>query len=760
MSQPKITFYVDIVSPFAYIAFHVLKNSKAFKQVEVQYVPILLGGLMKVCGNTPPLNIKNKDKWINTERQRLSKQFNVPILQDAPPGFPVSTLPIQRALVSLSLSHPQKLERAIELCYENFWAHWNDPTKPENLQAILGTVLGSDEEAQKVIARTKTEEVKQALGGNTTKAFEDGAFGLPWFVGKRRIGALSDNQKVFVDHVRQLPTREERPRGTGASITWIQSTEEMDYYRQNELPETVKRYKTYTDQFQAWLLQTAFQRGVEIANVVADQAKKKKNKKGYRIPLQKQEQLVNAIAATSIPLADTSGIDDLGDAIRSRKEVTQYHKQNNTADLGHEYFNGSLEALMAVLKDLVPGINKARNGKTDTSTLVFIQFPAESNKSQDEQDDLLEKMRKRDQVDMDDGSQQQQPLTSKTKTKAPIPEENLLTAEEEQLRRDFLVLCFLYKFNRIRAVVYEVWVTYHEGHVNAMTAALVTDLAQDHLHQNVKALMEELDLLPGDLAILIRQLFDTIKAAPNTGVQNAATPLTEKALHHLFCLDDAAVLIKSYVTNKRPMKDSIGNDIQEHPLMIFLRFFDVIRKGNLKLPKWDHFTAEMLLHQSTSQDYLPFGLAIVLDIQEAVRDDCRRMLRDLTEHGLDIARCIRCHVDYEDRMWAKGTKPDYMCKEEIKFSTLLLKPLDRLLDWLQDVLNSREVPMAASVFITVHSTLAGLSMWHYNQIYHHTTITKIQWFINGLAHLYNAACQIGGLNIQWPDLDYLIKMHG
>lgn len=151
----------------------------------------------------------------------MSKQFNVPILQDAPPGFPVSTLPIQRALVSLSLSHPQKLERAIELCYENFWAHWNDPTKPENLQAILGTVLGSDEEAQKVIARTKTDEVKQALGGNTTKAFEDGAFGLPWFVGKRRIGALSDNQKVFVDHVRQLPTREERPRGTGASITWV-----------------------------------------------------------------------------------------------------------------------------------------------------------------------------------------------------------------------------------------------------------------------------------------------------------------------------------------------------------------------------------------------------------------------------------------------------------------------------------------------------------------------------------------------------------
>ena len=63
----------------------------------------------------------------------------------------------------------------------------------------------------------------------------------------------------------------------------------MDYYRRNELPETVKRYKTYTEQFQAWLLKTGIQRGVELANIVADQAKKKKSKKGYRIPLQEQE---------------------------------------------------------------------------------------------------------------------------------------------------------------------------------------------------------------------------------------------------------------------------------------------------------------------------------------------------------------------------------------------------------------------------------------------------------------------------------------
>jgi 2-hydroxychromene-2-carboxylate isomerase len=126
----------------------------------------------------------DKDKWINAERQRWANHFNIPISPDVPPGFPVNTLPIQRALASLELSHPQKVESAVGLFWENFWVQWNDPTKPENIQAILMTVLGSEEEARKVFGRTKTDEVKKALNGNTSKAFEDGAFGLPWFVGE------------------------------------------------------------------------------------------------------------------------------------------------------------------------------------------------------------------------------------------------------------------------------------------------------------------------------------------------------------------------------------------------------------------------------------------------------------------------------------------------------------------------------------------------------------------------------------------------
>jgi hypothetical protein len=52
------------------------------------------------------------------------------------------------------------------------------------LLAILRTIVGSDEEAKKVLERTKTDEVKKVLTQNTDKAFQDGAFGLPYFVGQ------------------------------------------------------------------------------------------------------------------------------------------------------------------------------------------------------------------------------------------------------------------------------------------------------------------------------------------------------------------------------------------------------------------------------------------------------------------------------------------------------------------------------------------------------------------------------------------------
>jgi len=179
---PKITLYVDTVSPFAYIAYYILRNDPAFSKCEITYIPVFLGGIMKACGNTPPINIKNKDKWIAQERIRWAKIFNVPMNEKLPEDFPQLTLPNMRALCALTTitSSQKPLCDALDALFHAYWVEHRVTNKPDVLAEVLKEALG-DDMTSKVLGMMG-KEGKQVLAANTEKAVGDGAFGLPWFV--------------------------------------------------------------------------------------------------------------------------------------------------------------------------------------------------------------------------------------------------------------------------------------------------------------------------------------------------------------------------------------------------------------------------------------------------------------------------------------------------------------------------------------------------------------------------------------------------
>ncbi|KAK5009213.1 hypothetical protein LTR16_005486, partial [Cryomyces antarcticus] len=138
MARPKLTLYLDTVSPFAYMAFWVTRHSSVFKGCDTTYVPIFLGGVMKACGNTPPIKIKNKDKWIDIERLRWASSFRIPMAATMPDGFPPLTLSCQRALCALLLAVPEaqaqeKLTAAFDALYHAFWVERRPIQTPEVL---------------------------------------------------------------------------------------------------------------------------------------------------------------------------------------------------------------------------------------------------------------------------------------------------------------------------------------------------------------------------------------------------------------------------------------------------------------------------------------------------------------------------------------------------------------------------------------------------------------------------------------------------
>lgn len=155
-----------------------------FKDVAITYTPILLGGVMKACDNRAPLEIKNKDKWIDRDRQRWARAFDIPIASSAPDGFPVSTLAPMRALTALRRTNPDKLVPATDALYAAIWGparNKDEAHKPEGLARVLASVLGADE-TKRVMAEMGTDANKKALLDSVNEAVAEGAFGVPYFI--------------------------------------------------------------------------------------------------------------------------------------------------------------------------------------------------------------------------------------------------------------------------------------------------------------------------------------------------------------------------------------------------------------------------------------------------------------------------------------------------------------------------------------------------------------------------------------------------
>ncbi|KAI1921152.1 hypothetical protein LOZ65_003820 [Ophidiomyces ophidiicola] len=156
---------------------------------------------MKATRNNPPIYVKStcrapnfcpdrtaitvklcadKDKWINLERIRWSRYFNIPITPETPKGFPIMTLAVQRALCAVVSEVPNKLAPCLDALYHSLWVESNSEVgKPEGFVPVLSRVLGN-ETAEKMALKSTTEEVKNMLLANTERAVASGAFGLPW----------------------------------------------------------------------------------------------------------------------------------------------------------------------------------------------------------------------------------------------------------------------------------------------------------------------------------------------------------------------------------------------------------------------------------------------------------------------------------------------------------------------------------------------------------------------------------------------------
>lgn len=174
MSGKTIEFWFDFGSPASYLASTQMPRIAAETGAALVWRPMLLGGVFKATGNTSPVTVPAKGRWMMQDLQRWARRWGVPFAFN--PHFPINTLALMRGAVGLQMRRPQDFQRYVDSIFPALWETGRNLGDP----AVLATVLqeaGLDAEA--LLALTAEPEVKAALVAATEEAVARGVFGAP-----------------------------------------------------------------------------------------------------------------------------------------------------------------------------------------------------------------------------------------------------------------------------------------------------------------------------------------------------------------------------------------------------------------------------------------------------------------------------------------------------------------------------------------------------------------------------------------------------
>lgn len=175
----KIDFYFDFASPNGYLSLQALKKYQAEMDLEINYIPVLLGGIFKLTNNQPPMiafgEVKGKLEYENLEMKRFI-DFHQLINFKMNPYFPVITLMLMRG--ALAAQQEGFLEEYINKMSVEMWENEKKLDDPDELKAAYDNA-GFDSE--KIFSLMGSQEIKDKLLNNSSLATERGVFGIPTF---------------------------------------------------------------------------------------------------------------------------------------------------------------------------------------------------------------------------------------------------------------------------------------------------------------------------------------------------------------------------------------------------------------------------------------------------------------------------------------------------------------------------------------------------------------------------------------------------
>ena len=168
-------FFFDFISPYSYLAHKQIRNIEYQYKIEINYMPILLDGLLDLAEIKAPAFIPLKAKFMIKDCKLFAEKLNFKFKFNS--YFPIQSLNLMRGVLIA------RKENKTSLYIDKFFdACWKDGLNL-NDQKIVDKILKDlnfDLEIFKL--NTADQRIKDELKKRTKDAFLKGVFGAPSFI--------------------------------------------------------------------------------------------------------------------------------------------------------------------------------------------------------------------------------------------------------------------------------------------------------------------------------------------------------------------------------------------------------------------------------------------------------------------------------------------------------------------------------------------------------------------------------------------------
>jgi len=168
-------FFFDFISPYSYLAHKQIRNIEYQYKIEINYMPILLGGLLNLAEIKAPAFIPSKAKFMIKDCKLFAEKLNIKFKFNS--YFPIQSLNLMRGVLIA------KKENKTSLYIDKFFdACWKDGLNL-NDQKIVDEILKElNFNLETFKLKISEHKIKDELKKRTKDAFLKGVFGAPSFI--------------------------------------------------------------------------------------------------------------------------------------------------------------------------------------------------------------------------------------------------------------------------------------------------------------------------------------------------------------------------------------------------------------------------------------------------------------------------------------------------------------------------------------------------------------------------------------------------